>query len=91
MRANRELNEVKEKNNYMARLLRTSKETVKRLEEKVAEIESKMHKEAEKFRQADNERMRRFFNARFDDIPSALYHNNRHLDDSTGRMRDNPF
>ena len=50
MRANRELNEVKEKNNYMARLLRTSKETVKRLEEKVAEIESKMHKEAEKFR-----------------------------------------
>jgi len=50
MRSNRELNEVKEKNSYLARLLRSSKETVKRLEEKVAEIESKMHKEAEKFR-----------------------------------------
>lgn len=31
-----------------------------------------MHKREEEFRRADNERMRRFFNARFDDIPGAL-------------------
>ncbi len=35
-------------------------------------MESKMHKREEEFRRADNERMRRFFNARFDDIPGAL-------------------
>ena len=33
MRANRELNEVKEKNEYFARLLRTSTASVKKLEE----------------------------------------------------------
>jgi|LauGreDrversion4_2_1035121.scaffolds.fasta_scaffold14833_6 hypothetical protein len=33
MRANRELNEVKEKNEYFARLLRTSTANVKKLEE----------------------------------------------------------
>lgn len=31
-----------------------------------------MHRKEEEFRKADNERMRRFFNARFDDIPGAL-------------------
>lgn len=31
-----------------------------------------MHKREEEFRRADNERMRRFFNARFDDIPGAI-------------------
>lgn len=31
-----------------------------------------MHKREEEFRRADNERMKRFFNARFDDIPGAL-------------------
>lgn len=31
-----------------------------------------MHKREEEFRKADNERMRRFFNARFDDISGAL-------------------
>lgn len=73
MRATRELDEVKEKNNYLSRLLRTQNEQVKRLEEKVAESESKIHKREEEFRRADNERMRRFFNARFDDIPGALH------------------
>lgn len=48
---------------------------MKKLEEKVAEFESKMHKREEEFRRADNERMRRFFNARFDDIPAAFQHN----------------
>jgi hypothetical protein len=37
MRANRELNEVKEKNDYFARLLRTSTASVKKLEEQCAE------------------------------------------------------
>ena len=72
MRAVRELNEVKEKNNYISRLLRTSSDSVKTLEQKVAEFESRMSKRDEEFRRADNERMRRFFNARFDDIPGAL-------------------
>jgi hypothetical protein len=31
-----------------------------------------MHKREEDFRKADNERMRRFFQARFDDIPGSL-------------------
>ena len=72
MRAVRESNEVKEKNNYLSRLLRTANEQVKKLEERCAEFESKMHKREEEFRRADNERMRRFFNARFDDIPAAF-------------------
>ena len=45
---------------------------MKKLEERCAEFESKMHKREEEFRRADNERMRRFFNARFDDIPAAF-------------------
>jgi DNA-binding transcriptional regulator YiaG len=68
MRATRELKEVKEKNDYFARLLRTSTETVKNLEERVAEFESRMNKREEEFRRADNERMKRFFNARYDDF-----------------------
>ena len=68
MRATRELKEVKEKNDYYARLLRTSTESVKNLEEKVAEFESRLSKREEEFRRADNERMRRFFNSRYDDI-----------------------
>ena len=68
MRATRELKEVKEKNDYFARLLRTSTETVKNLEERVAEFESRMNKREEEFRRADNERMKRFFNARYDDL-----------------------
>jgi len=31
-----------------------------------------MHKREEEFRRADNDRMRRFFNARYDDIPAAI-------------------
>lgn len=73
MRSSREAAEVKEKNNYLSRLLRTANENLKHLEEKVAEIDSKMHKREEEFRRADNERMRRFFNARFDDIPAAFH------------------
>lgn len=38
----------------------------------MAEAEAKMHKREEEFRRADNDRMRRFFNARYDDIPAAL-------------------
>jgi len=38
----------------------------------VAEFESKIAKKEEEFRRADNERMRRFFNARYDDIPAAM-------------------
>lgn len=68
MRATRELKEVKEKNDYFARLLRTSTESVKNLEERVAEFESRMNKREEEFRRADNERMKRFFNARYDDL-----------------------
>jgi hypothetical protein len=30
----------------------------------------------EEFRRADNERMRKFFNARFDDIPGAVMGSN---------------
>ena len=38
----------------------------------MAEQEAKMHKREEEFRRADNDRMRRFFNARYDDIPGSL-------------------
>ena len=76
MRAVRELNEFKEKSEYISRLLRTSNENVKKYEEKVAEYESRMLKKEEEFRRADNERMRKFFNARYDDIPAAF--NNDH-------------
>lgn len=72
MRATRELKEVKEKNDYFARLLHSSTQTVQNLEERTAEFESKIAKKEEEFRRADNERMRRFFNARYDDIPGAM-------------------
>ena len=72
MRATRESGETKEKNNYLSRLLRGANENVRKLEEKSAEFESKLHKREEEFRRADNDRMRRFFNARFDDIPGSL-------------------
>jgi DNA-binding transcriptional regulator YiaG len=72
MRATRELKEVKEKNDYFARLLHSSTQTVQNLEERVAEFESKIAKKEEEFRRADNERMRRFFNARYDDIPASM-------------------
>jgi hypothetical protein len=52
--------------------LKTQIDSLKKLEEQVSEFESRMHKKEEEFRRADNERMRRFFNARFDDIPGAL-------------------
>jgi uncharacterized protein Yka (UPF0111/DUF47 family) len=76
MRALREVTEFKEKSEYISRLLRTSNENVKKYEEKVAEYESRMLKKEEEFRRADNERMRKFFNARYDDIPAAF--NNDH-------------
>lgn len=72
MRAAREGNENKEKNTYLSRLLRNQNDQLRKLEEKAAEYESTLHKREEEFRKADNERMRRFFNARFDDIPGAL-------------------
>lgn len=59
---------------------------MRKLEEKAAEFESKMHKREEEFRKADNDRMRRFFNARFDDIPGAL-NGSEHGGLSTGRGR----
>ena len=72
MRATREATELKENNTYLSRLLRNLNDQVRKLEEKAAEFESKLHKREEEFRKADNERMRRFFNARFDDIPGAF-------------------
>jgi hypothetical protein len=80
MRSTRELIEVKEKNNYISKLLRTSNESVKKFEEMVAEFESRLHKREEEFRRADNDRMRRFFNARFDDIPGAISNNQNPVD-----------
>jgi hypothetical protein len=47
-----------------------------KLEEKSSDYESRLHKREEEFRKADNERMKRFFNARFDDVPGALAGNN---------------
>ena len=70
MRAVRELAEIKEKNNYLSRLLRTSNENVKKLEERLSEASSKLHKREEEFRRADNERMRRFFSSRYDEVPA---------------------
>jgi chromosome segregation ATPase len=96
MRANRELNEVKEKNEYFARLLRTSTASVKKLEEQCAELESKIMKKEEEFRRADNERMRKFFNARYDDIPAAFANPGNGGSNEIGRnrpganRRDNP-
>ena len=72
LRANRESGELKEKQNYMSRLLKQQIDSIKKLEEQTSDFESRMHKKEEEFRRADNERMRRFFNARFDDIPGAL-------------------
>lgn len=45
---------------------------MRKLEEKAAEYESKMHKREEEFRKQDNERMKKFFAARFDNIPGAF-------------------
>ncbi len=89
MRANRELNEVKEKNEYFARLLRTSTANVKKLEEQCAELESKIMKREEEFRRADNERMRKFFNARYDDIPAAFANPSSGGDLGKARLSDN--
>lgn len=75
MRAMRDATEKKEENNYLSRLLRQQNDSLRKLEEKAAEYESKMHKKEEEFRKADNERMRRFFHARFDNIPGAFSDN----------------
>lgn len=61
MRAQRDSGETKEKNNYLSRLLRQQNDSLRKLEEKSAELESKMHKKEEEFRRNDNDRMRRFF------------------------------
>jgi chromosome segregation ATPase len=90
MRATRELTEVKEKNNYLSRLLRQQNENLKNLEEKVAEQESKLHKREEEFRRAENERMRRFFNARFDDVGGVLSSNNKREDTGFGGASAGP-
>ena len=50
-------------------MLKTNIDQIKKLEEAVSEFESRMHKREEEFRRADNERMRRFFNAKYDNIP----------------------
>ena len=72
MRAERQSNELNERNNYLGRQVKYYCDSVKKLEEQVSEFESRMHKRDEEFRRADNERMRRFFNARFDDVGSAF-------------------
>lgn len=72
MRATRENTDLKEKNNYISRLLKGHIENIRNLEEQVSQQESKIHKREEEFRRADNERMKKFFNARFDDIPGAF-------------------
>lgn len=72
MRAERESNEKKEENTYLSRLLRQQNDNVRKLEEKAAELESKMHREREEHRKADNERMKKFFNARYDNIGAAF-------------------
>lgn len=90
MRANREANEKKEENTYLSRLLRSQNDSVRKLEEKAAEYESKMHKREEEFRKADNDRMRRFFNARFDNIPGAFNENESVMQSSRNRgFKDN--
>ncbi len=76
MRASRELEEVKEKNNYLSRLLKGKVDSVQKLEEQVSEMESRLHKREEEFRRADNERLKRFFNARYDNLAGALDNDN---------------
>lgn len=76
MRATREGGELKEKNTYLSRLLRQGNDQIRKLEEKSAEFESTLHKREEEFRRQDNERMKRFFAARFDDIPGAFAQDN---------------
>jgi len=75
LRSNREAGELKEKQNYLSRLLKQQIDHIKKLEEQNSEFESRMHKREEEFRRADNDRMRRFFNAKFDDISGALGNN----------------
>ena len=45
---------------------------MRKYEEEVAKLESQINKQREEFRKADNERMRRFFMAKYDDIPGSL-------------------
>jgi len=72
MKASRELEEIKEKCNYLSRRLKNKVDSVVKLEEQVSEFEGKLHKREEEFRRADNERLKRFFNARFDNIAGAV-------------------
>ena len=72
LRAKREGDELKEKNNYLSRLLKSQNEKLKQLQELSAEYEGKLHKQEEEFRKLDNDRMRKFFNARFDDVPGSM-------------------
>lgn len=72
MKATRELDEIKEKNNYLSRLLKTKVEQVQKFEESVSEFESRLHKREEEFRRADNDRMKRFFNSRYDTIQASI-------------------
>jgi hypothetical protein len=50
-----------------------------------------MHKRDEEFRKKDNERMRMFFGARYDDIPGALAGGNDFSGFPSSRAKNNAF
>ena len=65
LRANREANELREKQTYLSKLLRTKTDEVRACEETRSELEAKLHRREEEYRKLDNDRQRRFFNQRF--------------------------
>ena len=64
---------------------------MKKLEEKNAEIEGTLQKKDEEFKRIDNERMRRFFSARFDDIPASLNNVKNNMNNNIGGGSNNLF
>ena len=72
LRATRLNTESKEKNTYLSNLLKQQNESLRKLEEENATFESAIHRQREEFRRQDQERVKKFFNARFDDIGGVL-------------------
>ena len=68
MRDSRESNELKEKNDYLSRILKQRIDEVRHLEEANAEFEAQIYKKQEEFRKADNFRLKKFFEGRWQEV-----------------------
>ncbi len=66
MKAERNASELRERENYLAKLLSDRTAEVAILEQSVAKLEKDLNVKEEKWRLQDNERMKQYFNWKLD-------------------------